>query len=396
MRVLFITPSLPWPLDQGARIRAAELIAALPADVVIDLWWIARPDEPAIPDRLSSRCNELRRFERSRPSLLQRIAWPRAAHWFHSNELTAALRRPLPGIDIVHLDEPALLPHWSETSRTSGCLQHHKLESVLAAALALSAQSAGAEFRASKLEAERWRHFEADAVRKLPNQIVCAAEDAQRLRSRFEGFHPVVIENGVDPLEFAPRDAPRDPNRLLFVGSLDYGPNQDGLQAFMRESWPALRAARPNLRLTIVGRGEAPELRAACAFDSRVDWVGHVDDVRPWLANCGALIVPLRIGGGTRIKLTYALSMRTPIVSTATGAEGLAVLDQRHLRLAEPGPAFTAATLGALDSESDDALTAAGRELVIERYSWEHLSRRLAATWRRFAQLDRDQTARHR
>ncbi|MCA8979008.1 MAG: glycosyltransferase [Planctomycetes bacterium] len=384
MRVLFVTPSLPWPLDQGARIRAAELIRALPHHVEVDLAWIARPDEPEVPAELRTRCRTTRRFERSRPSWLERLAWPRAARWFHSKELTAALAAPLAGVDLVHLDEPALLPHWTQHARTAACLQHHKLESVLADALADADARRGRSATAGRLDAERWRRLELDAMVRVPHQLVCAAEDAARLRKRFPDCDPVVVENGVDPRWFAPRDTPRDPDRLLFLGSLDYGPNQDGLRAFLRECWPALREARPALRLALVGRGSAPELEASCAFDPRVEWIGHVDDVRPWLARCGALIVPLAIGGGTRIKLACALAMRTPVVTTAVGAEGLELQDGVHVRRAELGPQFTRATLAALDAGTDDPIADAGRERVLERYTWDRLATRLADAWKSF------------
>jgi glycosyltransferase involved in cell wall biosynthesis len=385
VRVLLITPSLPWPPDQGARIRTAELIAALPGDIEVDLWWVARPDEPEPPDRLRERCGELRRFDRSRPNWLERWAWPRAARWFYSNELKSALAEPPPEVDLVHLDEPPLLPHWRPSAAVPVCLQHHKLESVLADDLADAEQRRGRPAGALRLDAERWRRLEAEAAELVPHQIVCATEDAERLSDRFTGLAPLVVENGVDPAYFTPRDTPRDPNQLLFLGSLDYGPNQDGLRAFLREAWPALRSARPELRLVLVGRGTAPELEAASAFDSRVEWIGHVDDARGWLATSGAMIVPLGIGGGTRIKLACALAMHTPVVSTKIGAEGLALEDGVHLRLAEPGPDFVRATLAALDAGSDDPLTTAGRQRVLERYAWDRLAARLADGWRSFA-----------
>lgn len=384
MRVLFVTPSLPWPPDQGARIRSSELIAALPHDVEVDLWWVARPDAPQVPEHLRARCRNLRCFERSRPSWLQRVAWPRAARWFHSAELASALAGNLIDVDLVHLDEPALFPLWPTHPRVPACMQHHKLESVLADALAKAARARGAPSSALRLDADRWRHLEAEAASRIPAQIVCAEEDADRLRERFTSLDALVIENGVDPDFFAPREIPRDPNLLLFLGSLDYGPNQDSLRDFLAHSWPALRAARPALRLALVGRGDAPELQSACAFDPRVDWIGEVDDVRDWLARCGALIVPLRIGGGSRIKLACALAMCTPIVSTTIGAEGLALENGVHLRIADSAADFVAATLAALDSRTDDPLTSAGRKRVIERYAWKHLAARLAEGWRSF------------
>jgi glycosyltransferase involved in cell wall biosynthesis len=255
---------------------------------------------------------------------------------------------------------------------------------VLADALANAARERGTPSSALRLDADRWRHLEADAASRIPAQIVCAEEDADRLRERFTAIDALVIENGVDPDFFVPREIPRDPNLLLFLGSLDYGPNQDGLRDFLAHSWPALRAARPALRLALVGRGDAPELQSACAFDPRVDWIGEVDDVRDWLARCGALIVPLRIGGGSRIKLACALAMRTPIASTTIGAEGLALKNGVHLRIADSAADFVTATRAALDSGTDDPLTSAGRKRVIERYAWKHLAARLAEGWRSF------------
>ena len=380
VRVLFVTPSMPWPPDQGARIRSAELIAALPPAVELHLWWVARPGEPQLPEVLRARCASVRRFERSRPSLLERWAWPRAARWFWSRELGSALQDALPPVDLVHLDEPSLLPHWPDRATAPVCLQHHKLESVLADSLADLAPDR-AEAARQRLDAERWRRLERDAAARIPAQLVCAAEDAQRLRAAYPWLNPVVIENGVTPERFAPRAVARGPHRLLLLGSLDYAPNQDGLRSFLQECWPGLRAARPDLQLDIVGRGAAPELEAACSFDPRIRWVGPVDDPRQHLAAAGAMVVPLRVGGGTRIKIAEALAMRTPVVSTQIGAEGLDLRSGEHLRIATLGEEFVSATCAALDALPDDSITAAGHARVLERYTWRALAGRLAETW---------------
>ncbi len=381
MRVRFVAPSLPWPPDQGARIRAGGLIAALPDDVEVELWTVARPGEPAPPASLLERCVEWRRFARSRPNAIERWAWPRAARWFHSAELRDALARTTrDDADVVHLDEPSLVPVLPDAAPFAACVAHHKIESELAAARA-GVEGFGAAWR-SRLDAVRWDRVEADAAARVALHVVCSREDADRLRARFPHLDPVVVENGVDPSRFdARRRDAREPDHLLFLGSLDYAPNRDGLAAFLRTTWPALRAARPGVRLSVVGRGDAPDLRERCAFEPRVAWVGEVPDPRPWLARCSALVVPLRIGGGTRVKIVEALAAETPVVTTDAGAEGLALVDGVHAFRAELGDAFARATIAALDS-AGGPVPRAGRALVAERYDWRALARRLADAWR--------------
>lgn len=384
MRVRFVAPCSPWPPDQGARIRAAGLITALPRDVEIELWTVARPGEPDPTDAILERCVEVRRFRRSRPSALERWAWPRAARWFHSAELRDALTRTSArDADLVHLDEPSLVPSWPDRNDVAACVAHHKIESELARARA-NVEGVGAAWR-SRLDAARWDRVEADAAARLPHQVVCSREDADRLRARFPQLDPVVVENGVHVADHAPPPADRrERDHLLFLGTLDYAPNRDGLASFLRTTWPHLRDARPELHLSVVGRGHAPELRELCAFEPRVDWIGEVDDARAWFRRCGALIVPLRIGGGTRVKIVEALASETPVVTTEAGAEGLALQDGVHAFRAELGAAFARATLEAVDAIGGE-VPRAGRALVEARYDWSVLAARLARAWRDMA-----------
>jgi glycosyltransferase involved in cell wall biosynthesis len=165
---------------------------------------------------------------------------------------------------------------------------------------------------------------------------------------------------------------------VLFFGAINYFPNIDGVLFFEREIWPLLAASHPRARLKIVGQYPTPEVLALQG--PRVEVAGVVDDLRPHLARAAAVIVPLRMGGGTRFKILEAMAMAKPVVSTAIGAEGIDSAQGRNILLAD-APADFAAAVGRV---LDDAGLAArmgreGRALVEERYSWDTAAKLLEA-----------------
>jgi glycosyltransferase involved in cell wall biosynthesis len=159
---------------------------------------------------------------------------------------------------------------------------------------------------------------------------------------------------------------------LLFLGSMDYLPNVDGMLYFVREIWPKVCQSRSNCSLGIVGRAPFPEIRRLAEADSRIKVTGTVPDVRPYLWGSRVSIVPLRVGGGTRLKIYESMAGGVPLVSTTLGAEGLPVEDPTHIRLADTPEAF-ADQIGQLlsnDLERKQMATRA-REWVVANYSWD-------------------------
>jgi glycosyltransferase involved in cell wall biosynthesis len=184
--------------------------------------------------------------------------------------------------------------------------------------------------------------------------------------------HTAVVPNGVDLDFFRPsaRSTLREPPTLLFFGAIDYYPNTDAMHFFLRDVFPHLLERYPHVRLCIVGR-KPPESISAYR-SANVEVTGVVDDVRPWLERADVVVVPLRIGGGTRLKILEAMAMGKAVVSTALGAEGLAVTPEHDLLVADDAPAFVAQIGRLLD---DPALRlrvgASARRLVASRYSWK-------------------------
>jgi glycosyltransferase involved in cell wall biosynthesis len=185
-----------------------------------------------------------------------------------------------------------------------------------------------------------------------------------------------VVPNCVDVEHFTPQPTPVDPSSIVFIGTLGYRPNVDAVEYLLDEILPEVLAAHPDAVLTVVGRGEERDLRRFRR--PHVTVTGRVPDVRPYLARAAVAVVPVRIGGGTRLKVVEALAMGKAVVSTTIGCEGLAVRDGEHVLLADDGPGIARALSQVLsDAAMARRLGSAGRELVMAEYSWDTARERL-------------------
>ncbi len=215
--------------------------------------------------------------------------------------------------------------------------------------------------------------FEASAMASADAVWVCSEADREMARGLHPGDNYAVVPNGVDTQHFQPlEDVSRDAKRLLFFGRLDYFPNVDAIAYFLREIWPSLRRLHPGVQFDIMGAGSVTGLPRDPGPDVRI--LGRVDDIRPVLARAGVVIVPLRLGGGTRLKILEALSMACPVVSTTVGAEGLDLRDGEEIVLADDAAAFAAAVSAAIaEPERAARHGALGRQTVTQRYQWSAL-----------------------
>jgi glycosyltransferase involved in cell wall biosynthesis len=235
----------------------------------------------------------------------------------------------------------------------------------------------------------QWRKFLAFERRALAGAdctVAVSDLDAARFRRDFGVRRVGVVENGVDPAYFRPGAGWREPGRVLFLGSLDWRPNLDGVELLLERVFPAVRAAEPTATLCLVGRNPPDALRRKAERTAGVELHGNVADVRPYLAECGVMVVPLRVGGGSRLKILEALASGVPVVSTRVGAEGLCLEAGLHLTVVEDCDALAPALVEAVRSpEVVREQAAAGRRRVLERYDWDVLAERLEQVWLRHA-----------
>ncbi len=161
---------------------------------------------------------------------------------------------------------------------------------------------------------------------------------------------------------------------LVFVGSMDWMPNIDGIRWFLDEVLPRVRATKPDCRVAIVGRNPPSSITAE-AKDPLITITGTVADVRPFLWQSAVSIVPLRVGGGTRLKIFEAMAAGTPVVSTTIGAEGLPLKHGETIRIGDTAEAFAAECLDLLNNrEARRDLVGAGLAIIREKFSWEQVT----------------------
>lgn len=215
------------------------------------------------------------------------------------------------------------------------------------------------------------RREEKRAWSRVDGCSVCSVRDEETLLAEAPRTRTVVVPNGVDLESFTPRENSQcEPATLLFFGAIDYYPNTDAVLHFLDEVMPRLVARNPRIKLCIVGRRPPESVLARRA--SNVEIAGAVDDVRPWIEQATAVVVPLRIGGGTRLKILEAMAMGKAIVSTTLGAEGIDAIHGRDLLLADGPESFAAHVTKAIDEpELAMRLGRAARRLVVEKYGWQ-------------------------
>ncbi len=294
------------------------------------------------------------------------------------NGCVAPLRRLVghKGFDVVHVEDT--LVHWLHGASMSMPLavEFDDINSVFAHREARLDRSMYGRFLGRVNAYKQLRYDRAAAA--VGHLCITASEmDSLFLRRVLPGARTGEVPNGVDTEYFRPLPhlAP-DCATLLFVGTMHYGPNADAARFFVRSILPLIRSVCPKTRLQIVGMSPPPEV-VALAADPHVDVLGAVDDVRPYLARATVVVVPLRYGSGTRLKILQALAMEKAVVSTAVGAEGLH-LDPSEIVQADTPRAFATAVIELLaDSSKRRQLGEAGRRVVVARYDWNVAAARL-------------------
>jgi len=226
------------------------------------------------------------------------------------------------------------------------------------------------------------RKLEKSAADELSATVVCGPDDEVFMRREVRAAAQIfVLANGVDPVVFDRDQFPPQPDpkpTVLFCGAMDYTPNIDGLKWYFEKADPGLRAAVPDRQILIVGKNPVPVVQAYGKIPG-VTVTGEVPDVRPYYQRAWLQMVPLRIGGGTRLKIVESLAIGCPVVSTTIGAQGLELKDGEHLTLADTGSNFAAAIATLLrDETSRSAQAEAGRRRTLERYTWNALGGQLS------------------
>ena len=395
MRVLFLSQIVPYPPHGGVLQRGYNLLRELGRRTTVDLFAFVHPDTLPTEAARAESMAAMRQFcERVEYFPL----WAKASQVHRAAALLASAcsQRPFSSIahqsaafrqrvseamssgkyDILHVDTIALSQFAGGRNGLPAVLTHHNIESSLMDRRArVETRPLAKSFL--RREALKLAEYERSASAAYDVNILVSGVDEQALRDRVPDVHTAVVPNGVDVEYFTPAPAPQS-RTLIYTGGMNMFANRDAVMHFVGDIWPLIKASAPDARFVAVGQDPPKELVSIAARDPHITVTGYVDDIRPFVRQSAVYVVPLRVGGGTRLKVLDAMAMGMPLVSTTIGCEGLDVTPGEHLVVADTPASFAAATLALLADPGHRAeLGRAARALVERRYAWPVIGQQL-------------------
>ena len=386
MRIVWLKIGGLWPLNTGGRLRTFHTVKELSRRHEITLLTTHGPGDD--PDGLRGALPDCERVISVPHAMPKRgsvgFALAVARSWL--SPLPAdLLKNRVPALqaeaerltargqtDLAIVDFLAAAPNASWDGSTPTVLFQHNVEHVIWKRLSEGSRG----WRRALLEVEwrKMRRYERRACTRANLTVAVSEVDRARLADLAPGANICAIPTGVDTDYFAPTRLPEKPASLVFTGSMDWYPNEDAVLYFLDAILPAVLREIPETSLAVVGRNPTARLRSVSS-KAPVSVTGTVEDVRPYIQEAAVYVVPLRIGGGTRLKIFEALAMAKPVVSTRVGAEGLPLEPGKHFALADEPEDFAREIVSLLrDSQRRRTLGAAGRSLVEDRFSWPRVA----------------------
>ncbi len=395
MNILFLAPRLPLPADTGGKIRTLNILKQIAKDNFVHLicYSFESTDEQY--------AWELKKFGIhvtlvgiNPPSLLVKAAavlWssvPFSIGKYNTIQMRQAIETVLSKntFHAVHVDHLHMAHYSGLFCGLPSFLDEHNVEYKILERCGQVESSFIKRFlyrgQSSKMKA-----FESSAIGQFKGVFACSLDDQILISKLSSGVTPTyIIPNGVDTQYFttALSDQSHVEDALVFTGSMDWLPNDDAITYFCKEILPIVWEAKPSLKLYVVGKSPSPAVKDLAAKDRRVEVTGRVDDVRPFMNKAKLFIVPLRIGGGTRLKILEAMAMSKAVVSTSIGAEGIDCKDGLNIALADSPQIFAQKIISLCDDSTRvREMGEHGRKLVIEKYDWHIVGRTINTIYKK-------------
>ncbi|HEC35785.1 MAG TPA: glycosyltransferase [Anaerolineae bacterium] len=384
MRIAVFTPYLPYPPDTGGKIRSYYLLRALTARFEVDLYTVSHGMGPSVSDieALRRQCRRvtlfgLKRSWRTRDRIRRALVpLPRLVSYFHTPRSLAQASQHLHDrkYDLVVADEICMTPYAELLPEAPRIVIRQKVDHLHYRQVA-GARPWGFEKLAGFIEALKLRRYERDKMPFFQAFLACSEQDAAIIRRDAPNAPGLVIPNGADLSKFIPSGRPRSSEpTILYMGSMNYYPNVDAVQFFFAEMHASVQRAVPDVRVQIVGHAPPPQIQRLGNLPG-VEVTGTVPDPRPYYEQASVFIVPLRLGGGTRLKIIEAMAMGLPVVSTTIGAEGLDIHPGADILIADDAALFTSEVLRLLSDRDLARRIAEGGRRLARRYDWNELTK---------------------
>lgn len=390
MKVLFIAPRFVLPADTGGKIRTYNLIKQIAkfAELHVISFSFEKDDGRYLADLEKNNIKATLIPFKDTPFLKKMLMAlgpiPFSAAKYYSQEMAATVRTLIEkhDFDLVHVDH-IHMAHYQSCFGSLPCLvDEHNVEYKILERCG-NVERVWWKQQLYFQQAGKMKRFEAAMVPRYSACTAVSPDDADVLQELSAVKVPVhVLPNGVDTEFFQPNFAGPAPQKeedaMVFTGSMDWLPNDDAMLYFIKDILPFIWEKNPQIKLYVVGKSPSPALMQAQDSDERIIITQRVEDVRPYLAKAKVFVTPLRIGGGTRLKILEALSMEKAIVSTAIGAEGINYKEDVHMAVADRPQEFAKKVLALMAApEKRTALGQSGRHLVLAEYDWNIMGKKL-------------------
>lgn len=408
-RLLFLAHTLPYPLSNGVSLRTYNVLRLLSRRFEVTALCFYRRSTHPTEKQISASLAALREFaevrafpidqEYSRPrfirdhlaSLLGRAPYTTSAH--ESEPFREALAEALRtgGFDMVHVDSLDLAGYLPMVESLPVVCVHHNVESELLRRRASTERNpivrayCAVQARFLRAEERKWGQ-------RVALNVMVSEEDRRLFEELVQGARTAVVPNGVDTEMLRPAVGRDD--GLVFVGGYGWYPNRDALEYFAAQILPLIREKIPEISVRWVGWApEEIQERYRDAFG--IDLTGYVDDMRPIVQNAACFIVPLRVGGGTRLKILDAWALGKAVVSTAVGCEGLGASDGRQILVRDDPRAFAEAVCDVVtDPRLREGLGRQARDWAEKCFDWERIGERMFETYETAADQSSRKTGR--
>jgi sugar transferase (PEP-CTERM/EpsH1 system associated) len=391
MHILWMKTELLHPLDKGGRIRTHRMLRQLRRQHQITYLCLddgtsghaahAAADDycerlVALPTPAIAK-GTLKFYDLVARSVVEPL--PYAIARYRSAAMQQRAEELARQVDLVVCDFLVSSVNLPERVPVPTILFQHNVE---AAIWRRRAQVAGNLLVRAYLTTQWWKmvRYERAQCQRFDHVVVVSPDDAETHRREYDAVQVTAVPTGVDLDYFKPDGVEPRSGEIVFVGSMDWSPNEDAAVEFATRILPRVRQRVPSARFNIVGRAPPPRVRALARADGSVRVTGRVDDVRPFYETASVVVVPLRVGGGTRLKIFEAMAMERPVVSTTIGAEGLPVHSGEDIVLADDEAAFAHRVADLLlDPARAAALGRRGGATVRPALGWERAAEAFGA-----------------
>jgi sugar transferase (PEP-CTERM/EpsH1 system associated) len=392
MRILFLHSQIPYPLDTGAKIRTFQLLNHLGRhhEVTLACYGTNAETEEAVAAvrRAAADVLLLPGNTKGKSAMLAAMAKSlrtglpfSVSKYVHRPAMASVLRKAQQTpFAVVHVDQPHLAITAPPLDYAPRVIHEHNIESQIAKRFYEKTQNP--LLKGFMLDQyRRMERFEIGLWKQADHVVTVSDQDREQVLAICPDKNITVVENGVDLEYFACTPHPQADPQLVYTGSMDWLPNEDAVLYFAAEIFPQIRRRYPDATFTIVGRRPSDKVRRLMQT-AGIQVTGTVEDVRPYYHKATALVVPLRIGGGSRLKILEAMSAGVPVVSTSIGCEGLDVQNDEHLLIADDPNQFAEKTIEVLaDQNLQTRMAVNARHRVVQKYSWASMADRLAAVY---------------